>query len=145
MRLPKFSETGDLPAGVYKTTLAEVMATLGTNTVRRQQIAQRLARIYTLVVGTGHLARFIVFGSFVTSKPEPNDVDVFLLMEDTFDVTQMAGEVRLLFEHASAQNYFGASIFWVRRMAALGEDVVIEDWQFKRDGTKRGIVEIIGS
>jgi hypothetical protein len=41
--------------------------------------------------------------------------------------------------------YFGASIFWVRRMAALGgEAVAIEDWQIKRDGTRRGIVEIIG-
>jgi hypothetical protein len=107
-------------------------------------MAQRLARIYPLAVGTGHLAQFIVFGSFVTNKPEPNDVDIFLLMEDTFDVTRVTGETRILFEHASAQNYFGASIFWVRRMAALGGDAVIEDWQLKRDGTKRGIVEIIG-
>jgi len=145
MSLPKFSETGDLPIGVHKATLAEVIETLGTSTVRRRQIAQRLARIYPLAVGTGHLARFIVFGSFVTSKPEPNDVDVFLLMEDTFDVTQMTGETRFLFEHAFAQNYFGASIFWVRRMAALGGNAIIEDWQLKRDGTRRGIVEIIGS
>lgn len=145
MSLPEFSETGDLPVGVHKASRPEVIATLGASTVRRQQIAQRLARIYLLAVGTGHLARFIVFGSFVTNKPNPNDVDVFLLMEDTFDVAQVTGEARLLFEHAFAQNYFGASIFWVRRMAALGGDAVIKDWQLKRDGTRRGIVEIIGS
>lgn len=33
---------------------------------------------------SGNLARFIVFGSFVTAKPAPNDVDIFLLMEDSF-------------------------------------------------------------
>ncbi|MBC8229385.1 hypothetical protein H8E77_07560 [bacterium] len=144
MPLPKFNETGDLPVGVHKATLSEVIATFGTSTVRRRQIAQRLARIYHIAVGTGNLAQFIVFGSFVTNKPEPNDVDVFLLMDDTFDVTRVTGEAHILFEHASAQNYFGASVFWVRRMAALGGDEVIEDWQLKRDGTRRGIIEIIG-
>jgi hypothetical protein len=30
-------------------------------------------------------------------------------------------------------------------MAAFdGEQNIIEDWQIKRDGTKRGIIEIIG-
>ena len=43
-----------------------------------------------------------------------------------------------------AQNYEGASIFWIRRLAALeGEKATIEHWQLKRDGTKRGIVEVI--
>ena len=34
--------------------------------------------------------------------------------------------------------------FWIRRAAALGgEDATIAHWQIKRDGTKRGILEII--
>lgn len=38
----------------------------------------------------------------------------------------------------------GASIFWIRRLAALeGEEAAVEYWQLKRDGTKRGIVEVI--
>jgi len=39
---------------------------------------------YATLWASGHLARFIVFGSFVTAKPAPNDVDIFLLMEDSF-------------------------------------------------------------
>jgi len=43
-----------------------------------------------------------------------------------------------------AQSRFGASVFWMRRLAALDdEERVIEDWQVKRDRGKRGIVEII--
>ena len=43
-----------------------------------------------------------------------------------------------------AQNYEGASIFWLRRMAALdGEEAAIEHWQIKRDGQKRGIEEVL--
>jgi hypothetical protein len=93
---------------------------------------------------TGHLARFVVFGSFVTSKLTPNDVDVFLVMEDMFDFAHLTGETRLLFDHAAAQAYFGGSVFWVRRMAALGgEQAAIEHWQIARDGHRRGIVEIL--
>jgi len=56
----------------------------------------------------------------------------------------LVGEGRLLFvNHGTAQDHFGASVFWMRRMAAIGgEQAAIEDWQIKRDGTERGIVEI---
>jgi hypothetical protein len=51
--------------------------------------------------------------------------------------------IDILFDHLAAQNYEGASIFWVRRAGALGgEQAAIDDWQIKRDGTRRGVVEI---
>ena len=81
---PDFDDKGDLPAGIYQATLAEICAHFGTSTLQRRMIAQRLTRIYALARSTGQLARFIIFGSFVTSKPAPNDVDIFMLMEDTF-------------------------------------------------------------
>ena len=93
---------------------------------------------------TGHLARFVVFGSFVTDKLEPNDADVFLVMEDAFDGSNLSDEGQLLFDHAAAQDHFGASVFWLRRFAALfGEQSAVEDWQVKRGGGQRGIIEII--
>ena len=107
-------------------------------------VAERLARVYDLARDTGHLARFVVFGSFVTDKPEPKNVDVFLVMADTFD-TELQGETALLFDHLAADAHFGASVFWVRRLAAFGgEQTTIEYWQTKRGGGQRGIVEIVG-
>jgi hypothetical protein len=99
--------------------------------------------VYELAATTGHVKRFIVFGSFVTAKPEPNDLDVFLVMDDAFDLNQVTGEARLVFDHAAAQAHFGASIFWLRQLAALpDEEEAVRGWQGKRDGTRRGIVEI---
>lgn len=144
MRLPPFTETGDLPVGIHRASLRETLEHFGTETLKRKILALRLERIYRLASETAHLARFVVFGSFVTAKPEPNDVDVFMIMEDSFDVGQFTGEARRLFDHASAQDYFGCSVFWVRHLAALnGEQATIEHWQIKRDGSQRGIVEII--
>lgn len=144
MTFPEFNENGDLPVGIYQATLQEVVEHFGTQNLQRRRVAQRLARIHQSAVRTGHLARFIVFGSFVTDKPSPNDVDIFLLMEDTFDPEQVSEESAIIFNNRAAQEYEGASVFWLRRFAAIGgEQTAIEDWQYKRDETRRGIVEVI--
>ena len=105
-----------------------------------------LNEFISLAVGTGQLARFVVFGSFVSAKREPADVDVFLLMKDTFDVGQVTGEARVLFDHAAAQAHFGASVFWLRRLAALGgeETNYCRVADQRAMGRRRGIIEISG-
>ena len=127
---PEFDNNGDLPAGIHQATLTEILQHFGTETVRRDLLGQRLQRIYMLANSTGKVARFIVFGSFVTAKPAPGDVDVFLLMEDSFDADQVRGEAALIFDHQEAQNVLGASVFWVRKLAAIGgEQEAVEYWQ----------------
>ena len=91
MTLPAFNEAGDLPPGVHGASLAEVLERFGSQSAQRSMVADRLTRIYQLAVSTGHLARFIVFGSFITTKSQPNDVDVLLLMEDRFDLAAVTG------------------------------------------------------
>jgi hypothetical protein len=142
--LPAATDLGELPLGIHPATLGEVLERFGAATPRRRVIGRRLERISQVARETGQLARMVVFGSFVTSKPEPNDVDVFLLMEDTFDAGQLVGEARLLFDHAEAEARFGASVFWMRRLAALGgEEEAVGYWQITRGGGRRGIVEIV--
>ncbi len=144
MPLPPFTECGDLRLGVHPASLREVLNRFGVGAGKRKAVGLRLERIYHLAQATGHLARFVVFGSFITNEPEPNDVDVFLLMEDSFDASQVSGEVQLLFDHAAAQAHFGASVFWLRRQAAWeSEQKTIEYWQVKRGNALRGIIEII--
>lgn len=145
MTIPPFTEIGDLPVGVHKASLKEVIERFGTSSAQRRMIAVRLERIYHTAIATDFLARFFLFGSFVTDKSNPNDIDVFMLMEDNFDSGELTGESRLLFDHQEADTFFGASVFWLRRLAAFGgEQAAIEQWQIKRDGNQRGIIEIVG-
>jgi uncharacterized protein DUF6932 len=141
--LPPLTDAGELPLGVHRASLREILDQFGVGSAQRKVLALRLDRVYRLAEATNHLARFVVFGSFVTSKLEPQDVDVFLVMEDTFDASQLAGDASLLFDHAAAQAHFGASVFWVRHRAAWpDEQAAVEFWQVKRGGGRRGIVEI---
>lgn len=49
----------------------------------------------------------------------------------------------MIWHHAEAQAYFGASVFWLRRLSAFpDEDHAVSDWQTMRNGRRRGIVEI---
>ncbi len=143
-KCPEFDDNGDLPVGIYQATLAEVLQHFGTGSLRRHLVGQRLERIYKLAKSTGQVARFIVFGSFVTAKPDPGDVDIFMLMENSFDSNQVRGEAAIIFDHLAVQNVEGASVFWIRRLAAIGgEQEALQHWQIKRDNTQRGIVEVI--
>lgn len=144
MTFPEFNENGDLPVDVYKATLQEIVEHFGTQNLQRRRIAQRLVRIYDLASRTSHLKRFVIFGSFVTEKNHLNDVDIFLLMDDDFEPNEVSGESAIIFNNSAAQEYEGASVFWLRSFAAIGgEQNAVEDWQYKRDETKRGIVEVI--
>src|SRR5262249_33708061 len=143
--LPDFNEGGDLPVGVYAVTLDEIRARFGAGTTQRQEVTARLNHIVEMAARTGFLDRLIVFGSYITAKPEPNDVDVVIVMRDDFRAELVAEEVQALFNHQRAEAELGASIFWVRPAMLFLDtlDGFIEKWQIKRDGTRRGIVEII--
>jgi len=131
-------------SGVHRASLREILEQFGVGSAQRKVLALRLGRVYRVAEATDHLTRFVVFGSFVTNKLEPQDVDVFLVMEDTFDASQLAGDASLLFDHAAGQAHFGASVFWVRHRAAWpNEQAAVEFWQVTRGGGRRGIVEII--
>ena len=97
-----------------------------------------------MAVPTGYLVRLVIFGSFVSDKAEPNDVDVILVMLDDFLPERCAADALVLFDHGRAHDELGASIFWVRPDMLLGEplELFLSHWELKRDGRRRGIVEI---
>jgi hypothetical protein len=144
MAIPAFQADGDLPTGVFRATLSEVSQVFGRGSAQRRRLTDRLVRLHQLAASTGRLLRFIVFGSYVTAKPEPRDVDLFLLMADDFDVSQVPPDIRLLFDHSHAEQRFGASIFWLRPQSCLnGPDAAVAEWQITRSGASRGIIEIV--
>jgi len=144
MPLPEFNNKGELPEGLHRATIDKVITRFGIGTTQRQHVATRLTRIYNLAKATGKLQRFIIFGSFITDKPVPNDVDIVLVMHDDFVLNAFDEVTRKLFDHTQAASEFGASIFWIRPSMVLLESLsqFINHWGIKRDGTYRGIVEV---
>ena len=144
MPLPNLNREGELPEGVHNATLDEVIAQFGSGTAQREIVTARLQRIYQLAKDTDHLQRFLIFGSYITAKPEPNDIDVVLVFDDDFNTVTCGEDVKKLLSHQLAATEFGASIFWIRPSLLFFEtlDEFIKGWQVKRDGTHRGIIEV---
>jgi hypothetical protein len=100
----------------------EIDARFGTGPARRH-LAGTLRHLHALAIRTGHLEHFLIFGSFVTNKEQPGDVDIVLVMAEEFRVEEAPRESQTLFSHAEADARFGASVFWVRRGLLLDGEI----------------------
>jgi hypothetical protein len=139
--IPEFREDGYLPEGTHLATEAEVIFRFGTGTARRRRLALRLPRWIEL--GRAIAAhRLFVDGSFVTFKPEPNDVDVVVWLPDDFVDRLSNGDSQALELETMLLERHPEEIF-------AAEDR--QDWEewlefFSRtrelDGRRKGVVEI---
>lgn len=145
MALPEFNFSGDLPPEVHSASIKSVATRFQGDDAKRRIVTGRLLHIYDLAKRTNHLNRFVLFGSYITNKLSPGDVDVILIMDETFKLDSCPAESLALFDHPTAQARYGASIFWTRTNTLMSEtvDEFISYWQIKRDGSKRGIVDVV--
>jgi uncharacterized protein DUF6932 len=142
--LPSFTTSGDLPAGIHTADWEEIEERFGRISDARLRGLRRLRLLYELASRTGKLLRFLIFGSFVSANSMPRDVDIVLIMERDFRLEEAPRESWTLFSHSDAEARFGASVFWVREGMLTTEQMreFLDTWQLKRDGSRRGIVEV---
>ena len=142
--LPAFDSNGNLPEGVHLATEAEVLARFAISSARRQWLAEQLRSLLALAKSTGQLARVFLWGSFVTSKEVPNDLDVLLVMGKEFAIETLPAHEQVLFDHVQARLRFQADIFWTK--ASIDQEVLrlwLDTYQTGKDFTRRGIVEVV--
>ena len=90
--IPEFRDDGYLPEGLHVATEAEVTLRFGTATSRRRRLASRLRRWIELSRSV-RAKRLFVDGSFVTAKPDPNDVDAVVWLGADFVDRVSRGDV----------------------------------------------------
>jgi predicted nucleotidyltransferase len=142
--LPAFNHDGNLPEGLHVATVDEVFARFVTSSTRRQWLGEQLRSLLALAQSTGCLARVFLWGSFVTSKEVPNDLDILLVMDTGFVVEAIPAQARVIFDHVQARLQFQADVFWTK--ASLDPQVLplwLDTYQTGKDFIRRGIVEVI--
>jgi hypothetical protein len=144
--LPEFNQDGNLPEGVHRATEAEVLSRFATTSARRKWLGERLCNLLEMARATGKLERVVLWGSFVTSKESPNDLDVLLVIAADFDLEQVPMDRRTLFNYAQAKIRFNADVFWTK--VSIGQDTLdlwLDTYQLGKDLKRRGIVEVVTS
>jgi hypothetical protein len=87
MPIPDLTAAGFLPEGVHDCTLAEIRERFGQfqRTDNRPRLFARLEQFVRDARTSGLVIAIIVDGSFATSKDDPNDVDVIVVLRRDHD------------------------------------------------------------
>jgi hypothetical protein len=87
MPIPGLDDAGLLPPGVHDCTLDEVRQRFGAfqATDRRPKLYDKLQALVSEAWATGLVSDIIIDGSFVTAKPDPNDIDLILVLNTGHD------------------------------------------------------------
>jgi hypothetical protein len=142
--LPAFTSDGNLPEGIHLATEEEVFARFATPSARRGWLGEQFQRLLALAKSTEQLARVFLWGSFVTSKEVPNDLDVLLVMSAEFSVEALPASSQVLFDHVRARLRYQADVFWTK--TSIDQQVLhlwLDTYQTGKDFTRRGIVEVV--
>ena len=139
--IPPLRTDGYLPEGLHLASEAEVTFRFGSATPRRRRLTLRLRRWIDLARRVG-ARRLLIDGSFVTGKPEPNDIDAVILLPHDFQrqiesVVDAALELEAMVLTRHPEEIFAAE-----------DDDDWRDWvEFfsctrEPDGRRKGLVEI---
>ena len=142
--LPEFTQEGNLPVGIHQATEAEVLSRFASGSARRKWLGGRLHDLLEIAKFTGKLERAFLWGSFVTNKESPNDLDVLLVVAADFDLEQLREDCRGLFTYAQARIRFNADVFWAK--VSIGQETLnlwLDIYQVGKDLRRRGIVEVV--
>jgi hypothetical protein len=131
--LPPCDEFGNLPPGIHRCTVDELVSRFGSGSPEREVETKELLDFITWAQNTG-IERVIINGSYVSALAAPNDVDIVLLPGSKFrgKLDWLEQEVRWPFLQIL--------------VAADDEDLAqwsLEDFGTDRSGRTKGVVEVL--
>lgn len=139
--IPVFRNDGYLPVGLHITSDADVTFRFGSASSRRRRLILRLRRWLDLARLT-NARRFLVDGSFVTAKDEPNDIDAVILLANDFEQQVSSGLDAALELEEMLLTRRPEEIFAAEDLRDWDEWVEFFSRTRELDGRRKGLVEI---
>ena len=103
-------------------SLENVQKRYGTSTPRRQFLFERFRMVVQLLRESGQVKHIYLFGSFLTTTPMPDDVDLFVVMAKGFTTVGLREPVAAIFAHDMCRIRYNIDVFWVTE--AVGKEQV---------------------
>gem|GEM_PF-2491107 len=124
-------------------SLDDLRIRFGTSTPRRQFLFRQLELIIDQLRATRSLKQVYLFGSFVSGKASPNDIDLLVIMNAGFSTAQLGGKVLELFQHDVCRIRYHADLFWVTEAVGKARiDDLLEVFSRDRDGRAQSVIEV---
>jgi hypothetical protein len=147
MPIPAFDEHGFLPLGVYDCTLAEIKARFGSfqATDQRPTLFQKLQALIAEARAAGFVRSLLIDGSFVTATPNPNDIDLVLVLPLGHDLTADLSPAQYnLVSKRRVQKRYGFDIVAVRESTLEFNEAVAFFQQVRHQpALRKGILRLL--
>ena len=146
MLIPPFDQHGLLPEGIHDCNLDEIKARFGSfqGSDRRPKLLQKLEALVT-EVRSARLARcLLVDGSFATAKPDPNDIDLVLVLPFAHDlIADLTPAQYNLVSKRRVQRRFGFDMVAVRENTVEYDEAVACFEQVRHEpALRKGILKL---
>lgn len=115
----------------------------GASSPRRQFLFTQARSVISLLRATGQVKQVFVFGSFVSEKTNPNDIDFFVVMMANFTTSHLKGKIAEIFQNEVCRIRYGVDLFWVTEV--IGENHIqdmLDVFSRNRQQQDNPIVEI---
>jgi hypothetical protein len=147
MPIPDLNTDGFLPPGVHDCTIDELDDRFCQfqQSDRRLRLCEKFKEFLTEIRSTGLVACIVADGSFVTSKPEPEDIDLILVIPADHDYSAELRpfEYNVLSKRRVRRRY-GFDVL-VAREGSDEYDEYVEFFQQIRGlpGRRKGLVKVL--
>jgi hypothetical protein len=135
--IPNGSHT--LPAGVHECTLEDIEQCFCNGEERRRLFA-KLRDIHQIARRCGFL-RLIIWGSFATTKSNPEDIDLFITTSSQLNHSTLHSDCKDLLDHGRAEARWGFTVLTCPYDGIL-YTTIIEGLGYDRSGAKQGLLSI---
>jgi hypothetical protein len=147
MPIPPLDEHGFLPVGIHDCSLEEVKARFGSFQVsdRRPGLFQKLQALVAEARAAGFARSLLIDGSFVTAKPDPNDIDLVLVLPLAHDLAADLPPAQYnLVSKRRVQKRYGFDIVAVRENTLEFDEAVAFFQQVRHQpNLRKGILRLL--
>ncbi len=144
MTIPELTDDGVLPEGVHVCSLSDLKERFGRfdKSDKRVRLTTQLVEYFDSLRQTGLVSWVAIDGSYVTSKPDPGDIDLIVVLKASHD---FSSELRPDFYNALSKKRVRSK--YAFDVFVLPEDSPalsgqLEFFQKTRVGTPKGILRV---
>jgi hypothetical protein len=137
--IPDCNQSGELPPGIYETTLQEIQNRYGYNRRRRKLLKGLEQALNNL--RAANVVRVYINGSFITTKKRPGDIDGCWDANDNVEVDRLDQVFLDLSNHRRAmRKKYGVDFFISQQIEAASGVPFVEFFQINRARDRKGIL-----
>ena len=138
--LPEFDDNGNLPPGIHRATVNEVVERFAALKSRKRRLLDQKLRAFFGAIETLAIGMYID-GSYVSSTLSPKDVDILVILPSDFVFDSPEGQRLYRFQASKRRNHLHVFAFAQGRHDGKIDDML--NWFSKdRDGNRKGLIYV---